>query len=70
MGLITSGRPKGAPVGAALTITEIAQETGIPRSTVYRDYDRARMLMALEIVYAVLPRHVQRRWLRNKLASA
>ena len=68
MALTTKGRPRGAAVG--LSIREISQETGIPRSTVYRDYDRARMLMTLEIVYAVLPRHVQRRWLRNKLASA
>lgn len=70
MGPIIKGRPKGAPIGAARTIKEISRATGIPPSTVYRDYDRARDLMTLEIVFAVLPRHVQRRWLRNKLAAA
>ena len=64
------GRPKGAQSGYARTITEISRTTGIPRSTVYRDFDRARDLMALEIVFAVLPRQVQQRWLRNKLAGA
>ena len=70
MGAITKGRPIGAPAGLARTINEISRQTGIPRSTVYRDYDRARDLMSLEIVFAVLPRHVQRRWLRSKLAAA
>lgn len=65
-----AGRPKGAPVATARTIAEIARLTGSPRSTVFRDYDRARDVLALEIVFAVLPRKVQRRWLRNKLAAA
>lgn len=52
------------------TIREISRVTGIHRSTVYRDVDRARDLLALEIVFAILPRKVQQRWLRNKLDPA
>lgn len=63
-------RPKGAPYGAALSIRAISKQSGIPRSTVHRDLERARDVLALEIVFAVLPPDVQRRWLRNKLAAA
>lgn len=63
-------RPKGSPVGAVHTFAEISRLTGIPRTTVYRDYERVRDLLALEIVFAVLPRKVQRAWLRKKLQAA
>lgn len=62
------GRPKGAPSPAALTFEQIAAQMGVPKTTVYRDFDRFRDVLALEIVFAVLPRSVQRRWLRSKLA--
>lgn len=52
------------------TVREVSKVTGIPRSTVQRDLERGRDVLALEIVFAVLPPKVQQRWLRNKLASA
>ena len=63
-------RKPGAPAGAKMTFDEISRKTGVPRSTVYRDYERARDLLSLEIVFAVLPRHIQRKWLKDKLAAA
>lgn len=67
---MAKGRPKGAPEGVALTFDQISRQTGIPRSTAHRDVERFRDLMALEIVFAVLPKHVQRKWLEDKLRAA
>lgn len=54
---------------AIRTVRQISKVSGIPRSTVHRDLERARDVLALEIVFAVLPPKVQQRWLRNKLAA-
>lgn len=62
------GRTSGPPIGATRTFDQISREIGVPRSTVYRDFDRARDVLSLEIVFAVLPRRVQRQWLQNKIA--
>jgi hypothetical protein len=64
-----TGRPKGAQAGAQMTIQEISTQTGIPRTTVHRDCERFRDLLALEAVFALLPRRVQRKWLEQKLAA-
>ena len=63
-----NGRPSSKS-GAVRTERQIAKDSGIPRSTVHRDLERARDVLALEIVFAVLPPKVQQRWLRNKLAA-
>lgn len=55
--------------GGLRSVREVSKITGVPRSTVHRDLDRARDVLALEIVFAVLPPKVQQRWLRNKLAA-
>lgn len=57
------------PRDAAATFRAIAEEMGIPRSTAFRDVERFRDILALEIVFAVLPRQVQRKWLHSKLGK-
>lgn len=57
------------PPDAAATFDAIAKRTGIPRSTAFRDVERFRDLLTLEIVFNVLPRHVQQKWLRSKLGE-
>jgi DNA-directed RNA polymerase specialized sigma24 family protein len=61
-------RPIGAAYGAALTFEQIAARTGIPRSTVYRDYRRA--LRKIEAAAQNHSRRSRRYAVAHKLATA